>query len=101
MQQHRHHGDMVIFYASEDLGNVFFFFHGDDREYFHWVSRYKLIVHSSAGIRIFFYPDFRPQRPSLASMSNIASTASAKSAGVNNRLLLCTHLQYPDRMQWH
>ena len=26
MQQHRHHGDMVIFYASEDLGNVFFFF---------------------------------------------------------------------------
>lgn len=55
MQQHRHHGDMVIFYASEDLGNVFFFFffHGDDREYFHWVSRYKLIVHSSAGIRIF------------------------------------------------
>lgn len=55
MQQHRHHGDMVIFYASEDLGNVFFFFffHGDDRGYFHWVSRYKLIVHSSAGIRIF------------------------------------------------
>ena len=26
MQQHRHHGDMVIFYDSEDLGNVFFFF---------------------------------------------------------------------------
>lgn len=29
-----------------------FFLHGDDRGYFHWVSCYKLIVHSSAGIRI-------------------------------------------------